>query len=367
VSQIAASLKADAMFLLPGDDGKLELAAAFPPGDVIEEAERGAAQWSLDRGRPAGRGADTLPGGRRLFLPLRTTSGTIGVVGLGPGQRPDIVLTPDERRLLDALMDQAAVAIERVRLASQMDEARVSAETDRLRAALLTSLSHDLKTPLTSILGAANSLREYGDMFDKKARADLLRTIEEEAARMSRFVANLLDMTRLEAGAIQLKREPADLSEIIGAAVQRLKGLADSFAIAFEIEANLPLVPLDVLLMEQVLINLLDNASKYAPPSSTITLSARRKGGAVIVQVIDEGPGIPEDRLTQIFEKFHRVNGGDRQRAGTGLGLAICRGFVEAMGGTIEAANRTDRSGAIFTVALPVAAGQAGIPEGVPA
>jgi two-component system sensor histidine kinase KdpD len=355
VSQISASLKADAMFLLPDAHGTLELAAAFPPGDGIEEAERGAAQWSFDSGRPAGRGADTLPGGRRLFLPLRTTSGTIGVVGLAAGQRPDIILTPDERRLLDALMDQAAVAIERVRLASQMDEARVSAETERLRAALLTSLSHDLKTPLTSILGAATSLREYGDKFDMSARAELMRTIEEEATRMSRFVANLLDMTRLEAGAIQLKWELADLSEIVGAAVQRLKGLAESFTFEFAIEPDLPLVPLDVLLMEQVLINLLDNASKYAPLSSTITISARRKDDTVIIQVIDEGPGIPEDRLTQIFEKFHRVNGSDRQRAGTGLGLAICRGFVEAMGGTIEAANRIDRSGAIVSVTLQLA------------
>jgi two-component system, OmpR family, sensor histidine kinase KdpD len=354
-AQIAASLKADAMVLLP-ENGALQVSAAVPPGAVLDDADRGAAQWSLDTGRAAGRGADTLPGARRLFLPLRTGRAVIGVIGLGRGQRPDIILTPDERRLLDALMDQAAVAIERVWFAERMDEARVAAEAERLRGALLTSLSHDLKTPLTSILGAANSLREYGDLFDGKARADLVATIEDEAARMSRFIANLLDMTRLEAGAIELKREPADLPEIIGSAVHRMKSLLGGFDIAFDIEPDLPLVDLDALLMEQVIINLLDNAGKYAPPASTITIRASRHGGSVRVEVIDEGPGIPEDRLTRIFEKFHRVNQGDRQRAGTGLGLAICRGFVEAMGGTIVAANRADRPGAIFTVELPIPA-----------
>ena len=356
VSQIAASLKADVVIVMPGPERAIEVAATFPPGDTIDDADMGAAKWSFDTGRPAGRGADTLPGARRLFLPLRTSRGVIGVVGLAPGRRPEIILSPDERRLLDALMDQSAVAIERVRLGTEMDEARVAAEAERLRGALLTSLSHDLKTPLASILGSANSLREYGDLFDKQARDELVGTIEEEAARLSRFVANLLDMTRLEAGAIDLKREPSDMSEIIGAAVHRMKALLESFKLDYDIEPDLPLVDLDVLLMEQVLINLFDNAAKYAPPASTVIIGARRENGVVRIQVIDEGPGIPEDRLTRIFEKFHRVNGGDRQRAGTGLGLAICRGFVEAMGGTITAANRPDRSGAIFTVELPMSA-----------
>jgi two-component system sensor histidine kinase KdpD len=357
VAQIASALNADAMILMPGDAGTLAVAAAFPPTETIDEADRGAAQWSFDSGRPAGRGADTLPGARRLFLPVRTNRGVIGVMGLGQGQRPDVLLTPDERRLLDALMDQAAVAIERVRLAAQMDETRVAAEAERLRGALLTSLSHDLKTPLTSILGAANSLREYDDLFDRKTRADLLLTIEDEAARMSRFIANLLDMTRLEAGAIELRREPADIGEIIGSAVHRVKALIAGFNIAYAIEKDLPLLELDPLLMEQVLINLLDNAAKYSPVGSTITIAAMRENAAVRVQVIDEGPGIPEDRLTKIFDKFHPVNNADHQRAGTGLGLAICRGFVEVMGGTITAANRADRPGAILTIELPIPAG----------
>ena len=237
-----------------------------------------------------------------------------------------------------------------------MDDARVAAETERLRGALLASLSHDLKTPLASILGAANALREYGERFDAKARAEMIGTIEEEASRMARFVGNLLDMTRLESGAIELRREPTDLSDIVGTALHRTEALLADFKVSLDIEPNLPLLELDEMLIEQVLVNLLDNAAKYAPPWSTITVKVQKAGGVVRLQVLDEGVGIPEDQLSLIFEKFHRVKGRDRQRAGTGLGLAICRGFVEAMGGAISAANRPDRSGAVFTVELPVPA-----------
>jgi two-component system sensor histidine kinase KdpD len=355
-SQIAASLGADVVMMLPDAHGRLKVASTFPAGDVIEKADLGAAQWCFEHGRPAGRGSDTLPGAARLFLPLRTSRGVIGVVGLATGRRSDIILTPDERRLLDALMDQAAVAIERVRLAKEMDDARVAAEAERLRGALLTSLSHDLKTPLASILGAANSLREYGEKFDAKSRAEMIGTIEEEASRMARFIGNLLDMTRLESGAVELSRQPTDLTDVIGTALHRTEGLLAGFKISLAIEPNLPLLELDDMLMEQVLVNLLDNAAKYAPPASTITIRVRKMGGVVRLQVMDEGSGIPEDQLSLVFEKFHRVKGRDRQRAGTGLGLAICRGFIEAMGGAITAANRADRSGAVFTVELPVPA-----------
>ena len=164
--------------MLPDAQGQLKVASAFPHGDLIEKAELGAAQWCFEHSRSAGRGADTLPGVPRLFLPLRTSRGVIGVVGLGAGRRPDIILTPDERQLLDALMDQAAVAIERVRLAKDMDDARVTAEAERLRGALLASLSHDLKTPLASIVGAATSLCDYGEKLGAKGRLELAKTIE---------------------------------------------------------------------------------------------------------------------------------------------------------------------------------------------
>ena len=251
-------------------------------------------------------------------------------------------------------MGQAAVAIERVRLAKGVDDARVIAEAEQLRSALLTSLSHDLKTPLASIMGAASSLQEYGERLDAKSRGDMAKTIEDEAARMSRFVVNLLDMTRVEAGTVTISREPADISEVVSAAAQRVERMLQGFKVVFDIEPELPFIELDLLLMEQVLVNLLDNASKYAPPGSTITIRARNEARTLRLQVIDEGPGIPEDQLSPIFEKFHRVKKRDYQRAGTGLGLAICRGFVQAMGGAITAANRADRPGAVFTIEMPV-------------
>jgi two-component system sensor histidine kinase KdpD len=264
-----------------------------------------------------------------------------------------MLLTPDERRLLDALMDQAAIAIERVRLAGQINEARLATETERLRTALLTSLSHDLKTPLASIIGAATSLRQYSDLFDKTAQNELIATIQEEAERLSRFVANLLDMTKIESGVIELDREPVDIGEVVGAALQRVGSILAHHKIEVDLEPDLPMLNLDMLLFEQMLVNLLDNAAKYSPAGSQVTIRARRTPGAATIEVLDEGPGIPEDRLERIFEKFHRVKNGDRQRAGTGLGLAICRGFAEALGGKITAANRLDRSGAIFTITFP--------------
>ena len=187
---------------MPLKDGEgLEVASGYPPEDQLDDADMGAARWTWEHNRAAGRGADTLPGGKRLFLPLRTGSGPVGVLGIDRDM-PGPLLTPDERRLLDALCDQEAVAIERISLAKGLDEARVLAETERLRAALLTSISHDLRTPLASITGAVTTLRQLGEKMPPEQRADLLASIEEEAARLSRFVANLLDMSRIEAGAI---------------------------------------------------------------------------------------------------------------------------------------------------------------------
>jgi two-component system sensor histidine kinase KdpD len=263
-------------------------------------------------------------------------------------------LTPDERRLLDALADQVAVAIERISLARGLAEARVLAETERLRAALLTSISHDLRTPLASILGTASSLRNYADKYDAADRDELLATLESEAERLNRFVGNLLDMTRLEAGAIELKLDLADVAEIVGAALQRAGSVLARHRIEVTVAPDLPMLRLDPILFEQVLFNLLDNAAKYAPPGSRIDVHARRDGDVVAIEVIDEGPGIPPGDLERVFDKFYRAQAQDRRRAGTGLGLAICRGFIEAQGGRIEAQNRADRSGAILTVRVPV-------------
>ena len=350
--QIAVMLKVEVVILIPEGD-TIAVRAGFPPEDELDAADLAAARWCWDHNQPAGRGADTLPGGRRLFLPLRTGRGPVGVIGINR-KTPGPLFAPDERRLLDALSDQAAVAIERTQLAEDIDEARVLAETERLRSALLTSISHDLRTPLASIIGTVTSLRSFGKLYDDNTRDEMLATALEEAERLNRFVANLLDMTRIDSGAIELRREMTDLSDVVGSALQRCGKILADHRVAVTLAPDLPMFPLDFVLTEQVLVNLLDNAAKYTPKGTTVDLDARRVEGDVAIEVRDEGPGVPEDDLERIFDKFYRVRSGDRQRAGTGLGLAICRGFIEAQGGTIRAANRTDRSGAVFTIRLPV-------------
>jgi two-component system sensor histidine kinase KdpD len=320
---------------------------------MLDDADLAAAKWVWEHASPAGRGADTLPGAKRLFLPMRTGRGMVGVVGLD-SDRPGPLLTPDERRLFDALSDQAALAIERIKLSEDIDRARMAAETERLRSALLTSISHDLRTPLASILGSASTLSGQYANLDEDGRTELLRTIQEEAERLNRFIANLLDMTRLESGAIEPNSDFVDLGDIVGSAIQRASSVLAKHEVHVEIPANLPMLKLDPVLFEQVVFNLLDNAGKYAPAGSRIELHASREGNIVRIVIADEGDGIPPNDLERVFDKFYRVQAGDRKRAGTGLGLAICRGFVEAMGGTIGASNRTDRRGALLTITMPV-------------
>jgi len=352
--QISSMLDVRSVLLLPAKDAEgLGVASGYPPEDQLDDADMAAARWSWEHNRAAGRGADTLPGGKRLFLPLRTGSGAVGVLGIDR-DAPGPLLTPDDRRLLDALCDQAAVAIERISLAKGLDEARVLAETERLRAALLTSISHDLRTPLASILGTVSSLRRFPGRYSATEREDLLATLQDEAERLNRFVSNLLDMTRLESGAIEFKLELLDVAEIVGSALQRAGNVLAGHRVEANIEPDLPMLRLDAVLFEQVLFNLLDNAAKYSPPGSRIDIRATRDGELVEIEVVDEGPGIPAADLERIFDKFYRVQAQDRRRAGTGLGLAICRGFVEALGGWIVARNRRDRSGAVLTIRMPV-------------
>ncbi|AWB08333.1 two-component sensor histidine kinase (plasmid) [Azospirillum humicireducens] len=363
--QIAAMLKVHVVLLLP-EAGSVAVRAGYPPEDVIEDADLAAAVWAWENNRPTGKGADTLPGAKWLFLPMRTGRGVVGVVGIDTGGgrgRTSGLLTPDQRRLLDALIDQAALAIERVTLAEDVDRTRLAAETERLRSALLTSISHDLRTPLASILGSATSLVSYGPMMDEDDRRDLAATIQEEAERLNRFIANLLDMTRLESGAIRPRTGAIDLSEVVGSALERVSRILAGHRVEVDLAAGLPMVDIDAVLIEQALFNLLDNAGKYAPAGSLITVRGRQDGDLVRIEVLDEGGGIPSEDVERIFDKFYRVHAQDRQRAGTGLGLAICRGFVEAMGGTVTAGNRRDRSGAVFTMTLPKAADVSGYEE----
>ena len=350
--QTALMLKVRVVLLLP-ENGSIVVKAGYPPEDILDKADLAAANWAWEHDRSAGRGSDTLPGAKRLFLPMRTGRGAIGVVGID-SDKPGPLLTPDQRRLLDALIDQAALAIERVNLVDDLDQAKRRVEADRLRAALLTSISHDLKTPLAAIVGAAGALKDLSSHLDDKAKADLVATILDKSERLNRFIANLLDMTKLEAGSIKPNMARHDVSEIVGSVLERARKILARHKVEIEIADGLPMLELDPVLFEQVLFNLLDNAAKYAPPDTTIRIESWQERETVKLQVIDEGSGIPPEEVELVFEKFHRASKGDQVRAGTGLGLAISRGFIEAMGGTIDAANRSDRPGAVFTINLPV-------------
>jgi two-component system sensor histidine kinase KdpD len=236
----------------------------FPPEDMLDEADLAAARWCWEKNRPAGRESDTLPGAKWLFLPLRTARQPVGLVGVVRDQ-PGPLLRPDQRRLLDALADQAALAIERINLAQDLDEARVLAEADKLRPALLTSISHDLRTPLASILGSASSLTSQGAGLDQATSRALLTDIQDEAERLNRFIGNLLDMTRLESGALQASTTRADLADLVGAALRRAGKILSEHRVELDLPRDLPMLDLDMVLFEQVLFNLLDNGAKYSP------------------------------------------------------------------------------------------------------
>ena len=330
--QTALMLKVRVVLLLP-EDGSIAVKAGYPPEDILDEADVAAAKWAWQNNRVAGRGSDTLPGAKRLFLPMRTGRGAIGVMGID-SDKTGPLLTPDQRRLLDALIDQAALAIERVYLVEDVDRAKRTIETDRLRSALLTSISHDLKTPLAAVLGAASTLRDLSSGLSDTEKADLLATVIDESERLNRFIANLLDMTKLESGAVVPNTALHDLGEIVGSALRRASKILARHRIELELAAGLPMLELDAVLFEQALFNLLDNAAKYSPAGTTIRIRSWRDQDAVCLQVLDEGDGIPPADLEHIFDKFYRAEKGDRVRAGTGLGLAISRGFVEALHGT---------------------------------
>lgn len=350
--QLASMLKLRVVLLLP-EGGTIAVKAGYPPDDTLDDADIAAARWAWEHNHAAGRGADTLPGAKRLYVPLRTGRTAVGVIGLDSDRRDGPLLTPEQQRLLDALADQAALAIERVQLVADVDRAKLAVEADRLRSALLTSISHDLKTPLAAIMGAAGTLRDYLETLPHEDRADLLSTVIDESERLNRFIVNLLDMTKIESGAMEPNYALHYAGDIVGSALRRAEKILARHRIDVQMPVEPPMVRVDPVLFEQVLFNLLDNAAKYAPDESAIRLEAWAGIDDIVFRVMDEGPGIPPTDLERVFDTFYRVRKGDQVRAGTGLGLTICRGFIEAMGGTIAAGNRTDRQGAVFTIRLP--------------
>jgi two-component system sensor histidine kinase KdpD len=351
VHHVAATTHGRSLVLLPSESG-LAVAAGYPPEDELDDKSAATAIWAWSHGQPAGRGTATLPTSEWLFLPLKTGRGPVGVMGV---QMPDTgAMSPDQARLLETLADQAAVAIERTSLVADIEAARVATERERLRSALLSSLSHDLRTPLVSILGAASTLISYDDALDGDSRIELAQTIQDEADRLNRFVQNLLDMTRLGAGALRPRVDWVDLHDVVRAAVGRSKRLARSHTVKIDIAQDVPLLSIDATLMGQVFFNLIDNACKYSPPGTAITIWARRREDHVSMEVCDQGPGIPVDDREKVFDMFYRVMAADSQAAGTGLGLAICRGIVEAHGGTIAAEPGLHGCGTCIVFRLPL-------------
>ncbi|MEN2988865.1 sensor histidine kinase KdpD [Tistrella sp. BH-R2-4] len=374
VSHVARTLQCDAVLLLPDTEaeGGLRIGAGFPPEDRLTPANRAAAEWAWRHGRPAGWSSDTLPASDWLFVPMQAARGPVGLVGVSfsGGQRPRS-LRPDQRQLLEAVVDQAALAVDRTNLAADIEAEKLKGETDALRAALLSSISHDLRTPLVSIIGAASSLKTLGEALTPAERGDLADTVHDEARRLDAYVQNLLDMTRLGHGALEPRRDWVDLADLVGRVRQRLRRLPDARRLEVRIDPDLPLLHVDGALIEQVLVNLVDNAIKYGGPDGAITIRAglvAAAGGAPVdigradirpidIRVEDDGPGIPPADREAVFDMFHRVRAGDAQPAGTGLGLAICRGFVEAHGGRITAGPATaDGRGTAITIRLPAPA-----------
>jgi two-component system sensor histidine kinase KdpD len=323
--------------------------AAVPVEIEPDEGAMAAARWALQHGKATGAGTDTLPDAAWRILPMKTARGVVGLVGVQPRH-----LDPEGERALSALLDQAAVAIERAQLMEEQALGAARAETEQLRTALLTSLGHDLRTPLTAIRGAIGTLRTSGEALAPATRADLLATAEEETQRLTRYLSNILDMVRIENRQITPRRELVDLDDALRAAARRA---ARGGARRIEVAATPGLLAprLDPALLDQVLGNLLDNALKFSGPEGVVRLRATREGADCVIAVEDDGPGIPPEDLHRVFDPFHRATRTDRIAAGTGLGLSICRGLVQAMGGRIAAESpiAPDARGTRITLRFP--------------
>jgi two-component system sensor histidine kinase KdpD len=349
-AQVRETFRAPGTVFLPDERGDLEAVAAANDA-TLSEAALGVARWVLAHQQPAGTGTDTLPGADALYLPLTASNRAVGVLRVGL-RDPRRARDPIERQLLEAIAGQAGVAFERADLVRRSERARLEIEAERLRTALLSSLSHDLRTPLGAIEGAASTLLESGAAIDAADRRDLLAAVLDESRRMGRLIGNLLEMVKVESGLVEVRKEWQPLEEVVGIALLRLDAQLAGREVHTHLPGDLPLVPIDGLLIEQVLINLLDNAAKYTPPGAPIDIDAELGDGAVLVEVADRGSGIPQGEEERVFQKFTRL--ADRAApGGAGLGLAICRGIVTAHGGRIWVEPRAG-GGAKFRFSLPI-------------
>jgi two-component system sensor histidine kinase KdpD len=351
VRKVYESVESQVVILLPSEENKLVVRAKSdgPQSILADDNERAVAVWVYEHGQAAGRGTDTLAGADCTYVPMRTEQGILGVLGIRPQDSRH--LTPEQRRLLESLASLAAVAVNRIQLVEQAKQVQVLAESGRLHTALFNSISHELRTPLTTIIGSVTGLLDEDDIYDPAARRGLLQTIRQSALRMNRLVANLLDMARLESGFLHLNRERCEIQDVIGVSVSRVETLGKR-PLQIDIEPDLPMVSIDFVLIEQVLVNLLDNAAKYSGPDREIAVRAHWKKKFLQVDVADRGPGIPAEDLELVFDKFYRLKRSN-QIGGTGLGLTICKSIIEAHGGKIWAVNNNN-GGAVFSFILPL-------------
>jgi len=363
IRHVLASIDGEAAVLLPDADGKLqdptrfcdrgsERASATAVRYPVPGNDLGIAQWAYDHRKKAGLSTDTLASAGAIYLPLNALKRCIGVLGLRPAE-PRQLQVPEQMHLVEAMVNQAAVAMERVQLAEAAQDATVQVESERLRNVLLSAISHDFRTPLATIIGSGSTLRDSAaGALDESQRRALLDTLLHEAERMNRLVGNLLDLTRLSEGRIELRRDWVAVDELIGAVLARLRELLKQHPLSLDIPADPPLVPGDEVMLEQVFSNLLENAARHTPAGTAIEISVKASADSLDVSVRDHGPGFASGEETRIFEKFHQARAEGAQ-SGFGLGLAICEAIVEAHGGTISARNAPG-GGAEFRFSLPL-------------
>ena len=332
--QLAAATGGAAVVLTPVEDD-IALVASSPPLDGLSAGDMAAARWAWEKGEPAGHGTGTLPTAGWTFRPLQGVKSRAGVVGVDPRA----LSTEDGERFVSALLDQGAVALERAEFATAAAGAEALRRSDRLRSALFNSISHDLRTPLSTVLGAATTLIDFGKSLAPKVRDDLLQSIREEAERLNRYVGDLLDMTRLEGGVLTTRREWIDVRDVLRGAVDRVKRRLEGRRMHRDFPAQLSMVMADASLLEQALVNILEIAIAYSPDKTTIEVAAYEDRGNAVISIEDEGRGIPTSELERVFERFRRMEEATDRGKGAGLGLAIAKGFVEAMGGRIAAAS----------------------------
>ncbi len=360
LAQIAAQhvsdiMDSDVFLWLPDDKGQLHTMVAETETDTQEidpVRDESVALWSFTHKQNAGLGTDTLPSASALYVPLIGSGAVVGVLGVKPHNEELSAYPGEEMELLETFASIIASALERAAAAEMIEKTMIEAESEKLRNILLSSVSHDLRTPLAAITGAASTLLIEGTKITEEYKRELLRSIHEEGARLARMVTNLLDVSSLESGSVKLNKELYFIEELIGSALMRVEHKLSRHKVVTQIEHGLPLLRMDGLLIEQVLINLLENAADYTPPGTTVTISAITVKPDIHVMVSDNGPGIPKGNEEKIFDKFY-AGSGDNDKGG-GLGLAICRGIIHAHDGKIWAQNAPENGGAILTFTLPI-------------